>query len=154
MATRLPSGSYRTQVLIGRDASGKRLYKSFTAATAKQADLLALQWQADHPSDTALGDTLRKAMRDFLRTREAVLSPSTIRGYNSISKELEKGFPRLVARKIALISGDDLQQIVNQITRTRSPKTARNYYGFLRSVYRYKGLTIPFAPCPESSTLC
>ena len=154
MATRLPSGSYRTQVLIGRDASGKRLYKSFTAPTAKQADLLALQWQADHPSDANMGDTLRKAMHDFLRTREDVLSPSTIRGYTSIQKELEKGFPRLVGRKIAMITGDDLQSIVNQITRTRSPKTARNYYGFLRSVYRYKGLAIPFAPCPESPIPC
>lgn len=153
MATRLPSGSYRTQVLIGRDSNGKRVYKSFTAATAKQADLLALQWQADNPTGDANADTLRRAMADFIRTREAVLSPSTIRGYNSIRKELEKGFPRLVARKIGLINGDDIQSLVNDLLQTRSAKTARNYHGFLRSVYTYKGLTIPFAPCPESCNL-
>lgn len=150
MATRLPSGNYRTQVLIGRDANGKRVYKSFVAATAKQADLLALQWQADNPTGSGNTDTLRRAMNEFIRTREAVLSPSTIRGYNSIRKELERGFPRLVGRKIGLITGDDIQTVVNDVLKTRSPKTARNYHGFLASVFRYRGLSIPFALCPES----
>lgn len=37
MATKLPSGHYRTQVFIGYDSEGKRKYKSFTADTAKKA---------------------------------------------------------------------------------------------------------------------
>ena len=45
-AKKLPSGSYRTQVIVGYDEYGKRTVKSFTADTAEEAIRLALDFKA------------------------------------------------------------------------------------------------------------
>lgn len=41
-ATQLPSGSYRVQVVAGRDETGKRIVRSFTGDTADDAIFEAL----------------------------------------------------------------------------------------------------------------
>ena len=43
-ATRLPSGSYRTQVVTGYDDNGKRLVRSFTADTEWESLKLATEY--------------------------------------------------------------------------------------------------------------
>ena len=40
-ARKLPSGKWRNQLYVGRDANGKRIYESFTADTKREADRLA-----------------------------------------------------------------------------------------------------------------
>ena len=40
-AKKLKSGNWRCLAYIGKDKEGKRLYKSFTAPTKKEAELLA-----------------------------------------------------------------------------------------------------------------
>ena len=42
-ARKLPSGSYRVNLFVGME-NGKRKYKSFTAPTKKEAELLAAQY--------------------------------------------------------------------------------------------------------------
>lgn len=44
-AKKLPSGNYRCQVFSHKDAQGKKIYKSFTAPTKRQAELLAVEWK-------------------------------------------------------------------------------------------------------------
>lgn len=44
----LPSGKVRYRIYIGKDASGKKKYKSFTAETLRQAKKDAQAWQAVH----------------------------------------------------------------------------------------------------------
>ena len=48
----LPSGSYRVQALDYVDAAGKRHYKSFTAATKKEAQLLAEEWKLNRKRES------------------------------------------------------------------------------------------------------
>lgn len=45
-AKKLPSGSWRVRVYDGKDAAGKNIYRSFTAATKKQAEFLAAEYAA------------------------------------------------------------------------------------------------------------
>lgn len=147
MATRLPSGSYRTQVFIGYSESGKRQYKSFTADTAKKADLQALQWQANNPSGLTGRETLGGCIASFLKAKSVVLSASTIRGYRSMADRLKSDYPKLCAKRIDIITANDMQELINSLYKGATPKTVRNYYGFLRSVYAYKGIAIPFVLC-------
>lgn len=148
MATKLPSGRYRTQVFIGYE-NGKRKYKSFTADTAKKADLAALQWQAEHPSTSVSNDTLSTAMERFIKNKKYVLSPSTVRGYVSLKKNIEAKFPRLCAMKIDLIQSADLQDMINQLVNSgSSSKTCKNYYGFLCSVWKNRQEEIPQVKLP------
>ena len=47
MATRakkLPSGNWRVNLYIGTDPDGKKRYKSFTAATKKEAEYQAAEY--------------------------------------------------------------------------------------------------------------
>ena len=44
-ATQLPSGSYRVQVVAGRDETGKRIVRSFTGDTADDAIFEALKFK-------------------------------------------------------------------------------------------------------------
>ena len=79
-AKKLPSGNYRTQVIIGYDENGKRIVKSFTADTPHEAIRMAL----DFKSDKAIGAvprnmTVEQAFTQYIEARDHVLSPSTIR---------------------------------------------------------------------------
>lgn len=148
MATKLPSGKYRTQVFIGYE-DGKRRYKSFIAKTAKKADIMALEWQAAHPSDTVADHTLSGAMSGYINSRRAVLSPSTIRGYGSIRREIEKDFPKLCKMRIDMITAQNLQEwITDMIYSGASSKTCKNKYGFLSAVWKSCGLHIPEVKLP------
>lgn len=44
-AKKLPSGNYRCRVFSHTDSEGKKIYKSFTAPTKRQAELLAVEWK-------------------------------------------------------------------------------------------------------------
>lgn len=83
----LPSGSYRVQVLDYVDADGKRHYRSFTAPSKKEAQMLAEEWKLNkkkgikEPVDL----TVSEAVERYLNAKEGVLSPSTMKAYTSLS---------------------------------------------------------------------
>ena len=49
-AKKLPSGSWRVRVYDGKGADGKDRYKSFTAATKREAEFLAAEYAAKRKS--------------------------------------------------------------------------------------------------------
>lgn len=63
------------------------------------------------------------------------LSPSTIRGYVSISRNVPEWFKEMPIYKIAQ---SELQEVVNDYARNHSPKSARSFYGFINSVLKSK----------------
>ena len=82
----LPSGSYRVQALDYVDAAGKRHYRSFTAASKKEAQLLAEEWKLNKKKGIKepIDLTVSEAVERYLNAKEAVLSPSTMKAYTSI----------------------------------------------------------------------
>ena len=92
-AKKLPSGSWRVQVYAGKDASGKLQYRSFTRPTKKEAEFDALQWQLHYKEVTrdTSAMTLAEAMEKYIQSKDGILSPSTIRGYDIIRREHLRG---------------------------------------------------------------
>ena len=43
-AKKLPSGSWRVNQYVGKDKNGKRIYKSFTASSKKEAEFMAAEY--------------------------------------------------------------------------------------------------------------
>ena len=82
-AKKLPSGSWRVQVYAGEE-NGKRKYKSFTAPSRKEAEYLAAEWARDRKDRERGNITVREAIDRYIKSKEPVLSPSTIRGYRII----------------------------------------------------------------------
>ena len=142
-AKQLPSGSWRVQVYAGKDATGKRQYLSFTALTKKEAEYQALQWQLHYKevSRDSSAMTLAEAMEKYIQSKDSILSPSTIRGYEGIRKNYLKGIMDL---KLNRLTPQLIQQAINEEAkpytdakgrrRTRTPKTIRNIHGLLSAV--------------------
>ena len=81
-AKKLPSGSYRCQVYDYTDGQGKRHYKSFTAATKKEAEYAAAEFALDKKEKPSLPEyTLKMAIENYCNLKSNVLSPATIREY-------------------------------------------------------------------------
>ena len=60
-AKKLPSGNWRVRLYIGENSNGKKLYKSFTARTKKEAEFLAAEYNLKRkgkPKDLTIGDAI------------------------------------------------------------------------------------------------
>lgn len=130
---KLPSGSYRTRVRY-TDESGKYCSKSFTAPTVKEvkkmvADFLSGKDEKKEQKFLLLSD----AMRQYIQTKQNVLSPSTVRGYTAYSNLYAL---KLQKKNIYDITQADVQKAVSEEAATHSPKTTRNLHGFISAVIR------------------
>jgi len=87
-ARRLPSGSYRA-LAYDRTINGARKYKSFTAATRKEAEFQAAESEYKkkkaRASNSAENLTFKAASDKYIADR-ANLSPSTLWGYRIIQR--------------------------------------------------------------------
>lgn len=135
-AKKLPSGSWRC-LIFDRMENGKRKYKSFTAPTKKEAEHKATKYLMEkeekgkaNTNENLFSDELEK----YITAKEAVLSPSTIRGYRNIQKMLLEKYQDFCKLKISHISQDDVQAVISDLSKTKSPKTVRNYHGLISSV--------------------
>lgn len=132
--TKLPSGSYRIrQTVEGRTYSVTVPYKP----SKKEADALIREKRTGAGK---VRKTLKECAREYIDGKAHTLSPATIRGYESILKALPD---KLLSSEIGTISAWDIQVYVDKLTAEgKSPKTVKNYHGFLASVFS--------AFCPET----
>lgn len=150
MATRLPSGKYRAQVLLGTDETGKRLYKSFIADTADEAEYDALTFKLGKGKRVEKKDiTLRAAIEGYIQSKEDILSPTTIEGYRVILRN----FGSYLDTPLSKITNLSLQKAFNSLaTRQKnkahngtsglSPKTLKNYRGLIKKVLKQNGIDV------------
>jgi integrase len=129
-AKKLPSGSYRAQA-YERTENGKKIYRSFTAPTKREAEYLASEYMSGRKKDVA-DITVREAMENYIASKEGVLSPTTVTSYNEILKNRFDG--------IAGVSLKDIDQIGIQAwvgalsKRGLGAKTVANAHGLLAAV--------------------
>lgn len=71
------------------------------------------------------------AANKYINSRDKIFSPSTIRGYKGILRSLPDSFKKI---KISNITPQDVQDVINTVTADHTPKTVRNYHGFISAV--------------------
>lgn len=101
--------------------------------TKREAEEIINKYIAEH-SGGILSDhrtTFEQAANDYIEMKCNVISPSTIIGYRGIIRRLPEWF-RL--RKLDDITAVDVQKLINDISATLSPKTVRNFHGFISAV--------------------
>lgn len=131
-AKKLPSGSWRVNLFIGKDANGKRQYKSFTAETKKEAEFLAAQYNAFKKEQTDSKLTFRSASERYIDSKRSVVSPTTIRGYKTI---ISKYLDDILPLKVADITQEAVQIAINKLAANGySSKTCHNAHGFISAV--------------------
>lgn len=127
---KLPSGSYRVQKYDYTDALGKKHYKSFTASTKKEAQLMADLWVAGKIQEEPENLTVYKSVKNYLDAKENVLSPSTMKNYHGLMRTHFTG--ELGAVRLKDLTNQHIQLWVNALCKKGlSPKTVRNAYGLL-----------------------
>lgn len=136
-AKKLPSGQWRTLVYDYTDSDKKRHYESFTADTKKESEFLAAEFALSKKKKNKHKEpsiTLKEAMLQYCDIKSNVLSPSTLHGYKQL---MNNAYKSLADLKLTDINKTVLQKWVNDYSKTRSPKTTSNAYGFLTAVIYY-----------------
>ena len=134
-AKKLPSGMWNVQVYVGTDETGKRIRKSFTAPTKKEAEFLAANFKAHHQEITrdSSAMTLTEAIDKYIEFKGGTISPSTVRGYRIIQRN---SFPGLMQIKINKITVQNFQAAINKEIGIKKPKTIKNEVSFITSVIK------------------
>lgn len=130
-AKRLPSGSWRVQVFSHTTENGKKVMKSFTAPTKKEAELLAAEFNFKKDRIAHGKMSLADAMDRYLESKSNVLSPNTLRGYVSHRRNSYKSIINLPTNKL---NQEMVQKWLNEYALSHSPKSCSNAYGFLTAV--------------------
>lgn len=142
-AKKLPSGQWRTLVYDYTDSKGKRHYESFTADSKKESEYLAAEFALNKKRKSKpVNYTLREAIDEYINNSDAVLSPTTIQGYDKIKRN---SFQDIMDVQLKNLTQDMIQNSVNNESKRTSkrncknpkpisPKTVANSYGLIAAV--------------------
>lgn len=126
-AKKLPSGSYRCRVYAGTNADGKKIYKSITADTKKEAEFLASEFitKRKHVVEPL---TVGEAIDRYIASKDSVLSPTTISGYKKIRRNY---LQEIMSIQIDKLTREHVQRAVNNDSRRVAAKTVISAHGLL-----------------------
>lgn len=133
-AKKLPSGNYRC--LACKVIDGKKINKSFTAASKKEAELLALEWQNENSANDS-SITLSKAVDNYIALRRNTVSPVTIKTYEGYKKRY---LTEHQDKSVSYFNSKVMQGIVNDLSVKLSAKTVKSVYSFYASVLSEYGI--------------
>lgn len=122
---KLPSGTYR----VRRTIQGKAVSVTFPYKPSPKEASKALEdkWSGRD----RLRMTFDEAAKDYINGKRNTISPSTIRGYESIRKTL----PDVIKnRQLEDITAWDIQKYINDLSADHSPKTVRNHHAFISAI--------------------
>ena len=122
-ARKLSSGSWNCRIMV----NGKSY--SFTDPDKHRCLLRASEF-ADMAHEDISNPKLVDALDAYVADRKDSLSPSTIRGYNSIVRTIRTRFEQVGNKRIMALTDRDIQSIIKGI---RTPKTQRNYVNLIQS---------------------
>lgn len=145
-AKKLPSGKYRVRLFTHKDSNGKKHYKSFTAATKKEAELMALNYKIDSSDSTV---TVWQAVENYCTLKSAVLSPTTIKGYLANKKIMEP----IADIKLSALTQQRLQRYINDISQTHAPKTVMNVNALMSAILKSNGFNTFTVTLPQRQSI-
>ncbi len=124
---KLPSGSYR----IRKTYKGKTYAVIFDYKPTQKEAMQAMAAELDKVQGKHESMTFRIAAEEYIESKRNVLSPTTIRGYISALRMVSEKFQENNVHDITAI---DIQTEINRLAKEHSPKTVRNYHGFISAV--------------------
>ena len=152
-AKKLPSGSWRVQVFSHteeiRQADGtvkkKRIYKSFTSDDPsphgkRKVELEAAQYAASNKKTSSI--TVREAIDRYIKSKDKVASPSTLRGYIGMQKLYFEPINRI---QVDRLTAETVQIWINDLSARLAPKTVKNISSLLMAAVAmfYPAMRIP-----------
>ena len=121
----LPSGSYRIKKVV----KGVTYRVTFDHKPSQKEIALAL---AEKIQDEGIKNgSFYKYAREYIQNKQGVVSPATIRTYNTKLEQLSEGFKN---ENIYEIDSNKVQCEISLFALNHAPKTTKTLYGFISSV--------------------
>lgn len=120
----LPSGKWRCQVMV----QGRRIDVIEDDPAVAHAKALAIKEGLVEEDKPASSMTVGEAIDKYIESKDAVLSPSTIRSYKSIRTNSIGNLESILLKDL---TQDAVQRHINSISKNCSPKYVRNVHGLL-----------------------
>ncbi len=124
---KLPSGSYRIRKMY----KGQMYTVVFASKPTQKEAMLAMAKELEKIQTKHKSMTFQAATEEYIESRRNVLSPSTIRGYRGILKQIPDSF---AGKNVHDITAIDVQKEVNRFSNGHSPKSVSNYHGLISAV--------------------
>lgn len=121
------SGSYRVRKMY----KGKMYTVTFEHKPTQKEAMQAMAAELDKVQEKYKSMTFKAAGEEYIESKRNVLSPSTIRLYKTTINNISGKFNSMNVHDIAMM---DIQLEVNRLAKEHSPKTVRNYHGFISAV--------------------
>lgn len=131
-AHKLPSGNYRVLAYVGMK-NGKRQYKSFTASDKRTAEYKATLFLLKKKASVRNGLTVGEAINRYILSKNAVLSPKTVKEYSHLRKNAMQSLMDIYLKDL---TNETAQIAVNEYSKGHSPKTIRNAVGLLSAALK------------------
>lgn len=140
---KLPSGMWRVQIMVG----GKRVSVVDENPSVSQAKAMALrEGLIEKAEERKAFLSLSDAIDEYISMKEGALSPSTVRGYETVKKHRFRG---LMQKDVHSITKATVQAAVSQEAKLVSPKTVYNAYGLIRPVLKEYGVDVFGVKLPQ-----
>lgn len=140
-ARMLPSGSYRTQIVLGQNENGKRIVKSFTASTEWEAIKMAQDFKDGKAAIVEKRITVKEAVRGYIDSRQNVIAPSTLYGYNTIAANRLQSIMGIKINELTLL---DIQNAINIDAKNGlGYKSIKSAVALVRGALNLHGVPIP-----------
>lgn len=132
-AKKLKSGKWRARVQTDKIGK-KQIYVSFIADTENEANFLALEFELKYKEKSKSSNmTLGEAVGKYIEIKSKVLSPSTIKAYDIISKTNIESIKNI---KLSKITQEIIQIQINKLSIDHKPKTVRNIHGLISATMK------------------
>ena len=138
-AKKLPSGAWRSEAFLGHDKKGKRIRKSFTAPTKREAEALARKCEVEQRATLRGIDdkdiTVGMAVKRYCDKKEAEaekekISPSTVRGYRRI---YDNNIDLISDIPCIKLEDHMLNEWIEDLSEEQSAKSIRNIWGLVHA---------------------
>ena len=126
-AKKLPSGSYRVQVMV----DGTRVSVTDEDPKVAVAKAMAIKAKMQEAAKAPRSITVGEAIDRYIESKDSVLSPSTIAGYKRIRANAMQGIMDI---KLPSLTQEKVQKEINKMAKEKSSKSVRNAHGLLSAV--------------------
>ncbi|MBD5509934.1 MAG: tyrosine-type recombinase/integrase [Lachnospiraceae bacterium] len=124
---KLPSGSYRIRKMY----RGNTYTVTFDSKPTQKEAVQAMAAEMDKHKSKTSNLTFKLAAQNYIDIKRNVLSPRTIKEYSETINRFPDWFCNIPISDITQI---EINRLVNEFSMTKSPKTVRNYHGFITAV--------------------
>ena len=137
---KLKSGKYRISEM--RNRNRVRITVDHKPTKVEARELLEHKFRS-----YSTNQSFMDAAEGYIESKESILSPTTIKSYHSILKAVSE---RFMHTPVCDLNLPILQAEVNRYARNHSPKSTKNFSGFLVGVIKFYGGEIKSPQLPQA----